>query len=84
MCSKKNIEVTTSPLVTVLLAVYNGGEALINAIESVTSQSYPNWELIVVDDCSMDSSLETAKNFSNQDKRINIIALKEMLGLPKP
>lgn len=50
---------------------YNGKTFLQNCIESVLNQSYTNFELIIVDDCSTDTSVETTKSY--KDKRIHLI-----------
>lgn len=51
---KKCVEMTASPLVSVVVASYNRGQWLERAIGSVLLQSYSNWELIIVDDASHD------------------------------
>ena len=53
------------PLVSVCIPVYNGEEFLVEALESVKSQTYPNLELIVSDDQSKDSSIELIEHFLN-------------------
>lgn len=60
-------------LVSVVLPVYNGGEVLKESIKSVLMQTYKNFELIVVNDGSIDKSLEIAEEFAKQDTRIRII-----------
>ena len=53
---------------------YNGKTFLRNCIESILNQTYKNFELIVVDDCSNDTSVETIKSYN--DKRIHLIQNK--------
>lgn len=60
------------PLVTVVMPVYNGSAYLRQAIESVLSQSYGNFELIVVDDCSTDDSLQVIARYA-ADARIVLL-----------
>lgn len=59
--------------VSIVLPVYNGEEFLAQSIESVINQTYKDWELIIVNDCSTDSSLEIAKKYAQKDRRITII-----------
>jgi len=63
---------TTQPLVTILTPVYNGEEFLVECIESVLNQSYPNYEYIIVNNCSTDRTLEIAQSYGLKDKRIRI------------
>ncbi|HBY95487.1 MAG TPA: hypothetical protein DEP84_16285, partial [Chloroflexi bacterium] len=56
---------TPTPLVTVILPTHNRAELLRRAIASVTAQTYPHWELIVVDDASTDSTAEVVQSFGN-------------------
>lgn len=51
------------------MANYNNAEYIGEAIKSVLNQTYKNWELIIIDDCSIDKSQEIIQNFSD-DKRI--------------
>lgn len=59
------------PLFSVLIANYNNGKYLMDAIESVRQQTYTNWEIILVDDSSTDNSHELYKELE-QDERIHI------------
>jgi glycosyltransferase involved in cell wall biosynthesis len=65
--TKKN-----EPLVSVLMTVYNREAFLAEAIESVLQSSYKNLELIIVDDCSSDKSLEIAYLYAKKDTRISV------------
>ena len=60
-----------NPLFSVLVANYNNGDYLLDAIESVRKQTYTNWEIILVDDGSTDNSLELYK-ILGEDPRIHI------------
>lgn len=62
-----------NPLVSIVLPVFNGEKHLDRAIQSVLSQTYNNWELIIVNDCSVDKSLQIASGFTQKDKRIKLI-----------
>ncbi len=70
------------PLVSVVLPVYNGEEFLAQSIQSVINQTYTNWELIIVDDCSTDNSSKIAKDFALKDERIRVTKNGENLKLP--
>lgn len=52
-------------MVTVLMAVYNGGEYLKKQLESIKNQTYSEWRLIVRDDMSSDNSVEVIKEFAD-------------------
>ena len=62
------------PLVTVLTPVYNGGECLSTCIESVLNQDYKNWEYIIVNNCSSDSTFDIASRYAEIDSRIRVIS----------
>lgn len=71
-----------NPLVSIVLPTYNGEEYISKAIQSIINQTYTNWELIIVNDCSVDSTPEIINNFSKQDSRIKIINNDKNMKLP--
>lgn len=74
-----NIE---SELVSIVLPTFNGERFLRQSIESCLNQSYSNIELIVVDDCSTDSTSEIIKFYERIDKRVKAITNERNLNLP--
>lgn len=69
-----------SPLVSVLMTAYNREHYIIEAIESVLSSSYTNFELIIVDDCSMDATVSIVKEFEKKDSRLKLYVNEKNLG----
>lgn len=65
-------------LVSIIMPNYNSGEFIKETIDSVLAQTYTNWELIIVDDCSTDDSLAIVKRYA--DDRIRIIKNEENSG----
>ena len=63
------------------MPVYNVEKYVSQAIESVLSQSYRDFELIIVNDCSPDKSLSICESYAEKDKRIRIISLSQNGGL---
>ena len=59
-------------LVSIIMPSYNTGKYISETIESVLAQTYKNWELIIVDDCSTDDTDEVVKKFLS-DKRIRYL-----------
>ena len=57
-------------LVSIITPVYNNSEFIKQTIESVQKQTYKNWEMIIVDDCSTDRTPELIKKISKKDDRI--------------
>lgn len=60
------------PLVSVVTPVYNGDKYLEECIRSVLTQTYQNWEYIILNNCSTDRTLEIAENYAEKDERIKI------------
>ncbi|MBU2020625.1 MAG: glycosyltransferase [Bacteroidetes bacterium] len=69
-----------NPVVSVLMTVYNREKYLAEAIESVLTSSYQDFELIIVDDGSTDNSKEIAKHYITKDSRIRFFENKSNLG----
>ena len=67
------------PLFSILIANYNNGRYLIEAIDSVYAQTYTNWEIIIVDDASTDNSKELYDRLS-QNQRISIYHNDKNMG----
>ena len=63
------------------MAVYNGKKHLREAIESILNQTFTNFEFIIVNDCSTDSSLEIIQSY--EDERIKVINNERNIGLTK-
>lgn len=70
------------PLVTVITPLYNAEKYIAETIESVINQSYQNWEMIIVDDCSTDNSREIVKEYEKKDRRIRLIESESNFGGP--
>lgn len=68
--SSKNSQ---SELISVVMPVYNSGEYLKIALESVLAQTYTNFEIIAINDGSTDKSLDVLEYFAKQDQRIKVI-----------
>ncbi|MCF6157334.1 MAG: glycosyltransferase family 2 protein [wastewater metagenome] len=62
----------SQPLISVITPVHNNENYLAECIESVLTQTYQNWEYIIVNNCSTDRTPEIAQEYSKKDKRIRI------------
>lgn len=67
---KNIINISKYPLVSVIIPTYNGSKTIRRAIESALNQTYPNIEVVVVNDASTDNTLEVLKEI--KDKRLKI------------
>lgn len=63
-----------SEIVSVVITAYNGGDYLIEAIESTLAQTYTHWELILVNDGSADHTLQVMEKYAAQDARIKVLS----------
>lgn len=61
----------TANLVSIIMAAYNAEKTLDVAVKSVLSQTYENWELLIIDDCSKDTTLSIAQSYT--DPRIRVL-----------
>jgi len=67
-------------LISIVTPVYNIEEFLSTTIDSVLNQTYTNWELILVDDCSQDNSREIIERYAKKDQRIRPVLLEKNGG----
>jgi glycosyltransferase involved in cell wall biosynthesis len=67
-------ELESEPLVSILIASYNYGRFLEEALESVRAQSYSRLEELICDDASTDDSLSRARRFSRVDRRFRVLS----------
>lgn len=63
-------------LVSIITPMYNGGKFIKQTIDSVLSQSYTQWEMIVIDDGSKDEGPSIVKTYSEGDSRIKLVSQK--------
>ncbi|UTJ07345.1 glycosyltransferase family 2 protein [Arcobacter roscoffensis] len=66
--------------VSIITPSYNSKEVISRTIDSVLSQTYQNWEMIIVDDVSKDNSNEIIKEYTEKDNRIKLINLDKNSG----
>lgn len=71
---------TNQPLVSILVANYNNGHYFKDCYDSLVKQTYQNWEVIIVDDCSTDNSVAVIKTLVGQDQRFKIYENNENKG----
>lgn len=67
-------------LVSIITPSYNSSKFISKTIESVLSQTYQNWEMIIVDDVSSDNSNEIIESYIQKDSRIKLIKLEQNSG----
>ncbi len=67
--------------VSVVTPAYNAEKHIAQTIESVKSQTFENWEMLIVDDCSKDSTCQIVEEYTANDSRIKLIRLNENLGV---
>jgi len=70
-----------SPLISIITPVYNHEKFIRDTIESVINQTYQNWEMLVVDDCSVDRSWEIIQEYAKKDNRIKAFRNETNKGL---
>lgn len=69
-------------LVSVIMPMHNSEKFVGKAIESVMCQTYPCWELLVVDDGSTDRSCDIVRAYARQDSRIQLLINDNPIGMP--
>lgn len=69
--------------ISIVLPTYNGEKYIRKSIESILGQTYTNWELIVVNDCSTDNTLKIVEQYMLKDSRIRLISNETNQKLPR-
>jgi len=64
------------PKVSIIIPCYNQGKFLAEALDSVLKQTLPEWEIIIVDDGSIDNSAQVSQKYVSEDKRIKYVYQK--------
>src|SRR5262245_61923913 len=70
------------PSVSIVLPTYNGSRFLAESIQSCLDQTYPDFELIIVDDCSTDVTPAIIAEFSARDSRVHTVRHEKNKKLP--
>jgi hypothetical protein len=70
----------TGPKVTVVIPAYNAENVIKTAIESILMQTWQNFELIVVDDCSRDNTRESISKYAEKDERVKLLLTPQNSG----
>lgn len=71
-----------NPLISIIVPCYNSEKYIAETIESVISQSYNNWEMLITDDCSTDNSVKIITDYMKKDDRIKLFSTKSNTGHP--
>ncbi len=67
-------------LVSIIMPTYNCGKFIAETIESIQAQTYDNWEIVIVDDCSTDNTREIVDDYISKDARIKYHCLETNSG----
>ncbi|WP_243525214.1 glycosyltransferase family 2 protein [Bacillus pseudomycoides] len=73
-------EIAGNSLVSIIIPTYNAEKFILHTINSVRAQTYKIWEIIIIDDCSSDSTIRIVEEQEKLDKRIRIIKLERNSG----
>ena len=71
----------TSPFFSIVMPVYGVEKYIERAISCISNQTFRDWELIVVDDCTPDESARIAKDYARRDPRVRLVHHKTNRGL---
>ena len=88
---KKLLDSTMNDMVSIITPMYNSSKFIKWTVQSVLSQVYKNWEMIIIDDCSTDDCVDIVKSYESLDSRIKLLlndtnrgaALSRNIGMEK-
>jgi glycosyltransferase involved in cell wall biosynthesis len=72
----------SKPMVSIIMPAYNTDKYIESSILSVINQTFKNWELLIIDDCSTDHTMSIIQKISKSDCRIRAIFSKSNSGSP--
>jgi glycosyltransferase involved in cell wall biosynthesis len=75
--------IASQPLVSIVIATYNGARFLQEQLDSLAAQTYKNIEIIAVDDCSTDNTVEILKRYQDAHARVTVVRNERNLGYQK-
>ena len=78
---KNNFELSNNPQISVVMPVYNSKNTIKRALTSIQNQNFSDFEIIIINDYSNDSTLLIMEEIQKKDKRINIINNKQNMGI---
>lgn len=74
--------VNNIPILSIVIPAYNAGEYIGATLDSVLSQTWTDFEVIIVNDCSTDNTLHVVRPYIESDERFRLIDLDENMGAP--
>ena len=69
-----------SPKVSIITPTYNSADFLAETIEAIQAQTFTDWEMLITDDCSSDSTRELVQAYAEKDERIKLFVLEKNSG----
>lgn len=69
-----------NPLISIITPTFNSEKFITEVLKSIQNQTYTNWEMIIVDDCSSDNTVSIISNFTQFDARIKLFQLEKNAG----
>jgi len=79
--TKNTVPDSSSPKISIVMAAYNEELDIGRALESILTQTFTDWELIVIDDASTDATADVIRCYAVKDSRINLVCNETNLEL---
>ncbi len=70
------------PFVSIIMPAHNAAKTISESIKSVMSQNFSDWELLVIDDCSTDETVQIVRDLAEKDSRIKLLHTDKSIGKP--
>ena len=71
-----------TPKISLIMSVYNGEDYLAETMDSILAQSFADWELVVINDCSTDGTAQILSQYADRDQRVRVYPNEVNLRLP--